>query len=195
MRAFGQDRAERMKGVALEGHGWGHEADKDNWGVQGRGRGVGRGWDVRAVCMAGGSDGYRNFLEAIFCHCSALSALRYLRSAWAGGGGSALGSSTRITGPILNKTPDAGPPTIPSALLLVCVYCARLLAHTCGNPSSNLPQHFLKSFFFLQNGFLGTRGASKRDAMSALDSQVKSAVRAPLQTSDARPQLFGTRLD
>jgi hypothetical protein len=61
MRACGQDRPEStrkwMKGAALEGHGRGHEARKDTYGVAGT---------CEAFCMAGGSDSYRNSLEQIF---------------------------------------------------------------------------------------------------------------------------------
>jgi hypothetical protein len=67
----------------------------------------------------------------------------------------------------LSRPLDAGLPTILSALLLACVQGARPLAHTSGNPASNLPQ-LLKVFFYVKRtDFFGTCGASKRDAMSA----------------------------
>jgi hypothetical protein len=56
--------------------------------------------------------------------------------------------------------PIAGPPTTLSGLLLVCVQGARPLAHTSG--ATNFLDYFFEGTFFFE-----TRGASKRDAMSA----------------------------
>jgi hypothetical protein len=59
----------------------------------------------RAVEGRGGP--WRAVRYTVCSRCGALGARRYLPSAWAGAGCSAHGSSTRITGTILNKTSGA----------------------------------------------------------------------------------------
>jgi hypothetical protein len=68
----------------------------------------------------------------------------------------------------------ASPAGPPGSLIALCV------ASVCGQ--SVRLEETLAFWFF------GTRGAPKRDAVSALDSQVEE--RTSLQTSDARPQLL-----